>query len=155
MSETILPSQSSWMGHNALMMWLACGARGSSSNAIVTHITGIPAGSRYGGRMDHPYDPDDLDRCLQLLEAVPLLRVLLPSMASASPSWAALIARWDEIEASHLEEVGLRWTKAHSAPKTYAMMKQALDTVPRPDSSNALNIAIARAAASMAKEKAE
>lgn len=42
--------------------------------------------------------------------------------------WAALIARWDEVEASHLEEVGLGWTKAWLAPKTYALMQEILDS---------------------------
>lgn len=109
----------------ALIQWLANGSRGISSNSIVQHLTGLQT-LRYS-RIDIPHDPDDLDRCLRLLEAVPLLRPLLPQMATASPLWAALIERWDEIEACHLEEVGLRWTKAMSAPKTYDLMRSVID----------------------------
>lgn len=108
-----------------LLGWLANGRRGTSSNSIVQHLTGIQ--TLRGDYLDIPHDPDDLDRCLQLLEAVPLLRPLLPQMATASPLWAALIERWSEIEASHLYEVGLRWTKACSAPKTYDLMRSVID----------------------------
>jgi hypothetical protein len=112
---------------SGVINWLAGGSRGQSSNTIVQHLTGLPACGRSG--TSHPYDPDDLDRCLLLLSAVPLLRVCMPYMASCSPQWAALIERWEEIEASHLEEVGLGWSKAHSAPKTYALMRSILDPV--------------------------
>lgn len=108
-----------------LLDWLASGRRGVSSNSIVQHLTGVQAvGDWY---IDIPHDPADLDRCLKLLDAVPLLRPLLPRMATASPMWAALIERWAEIEASHLDEVGLGWTKARSAPKTYALMRSVID----------------------------
>lgn len=108
-----------------LLEWLASGRRGVSSNSIVQHLTGIQTLRGWG--IDIPHDPDDLDRCLALLERVPALRPQLPSMASASPLWAALVARWDEIEASHLAEVGLGWTKAKSAPKTYRLMRSVID----------------------------
>lgn len=108
-----------------LLRWLANGERGVSSNSIVQHLTGLQ--TLRGWELDIPHDPDDLDRCLQLLEAVPALRLNLPQMATASPLWAALIERWDEIEASHLDEVGLRWTKAGSAPKTYDLMRSVID----------------------------
>ena len=102
------------------IQWLANGRRGVSSNTIAQHLTGINCLRGWSGSI--PWDPDDLDRCLQLLEDVPALRPLMPQMATYSPEWAALVARWDEVEASHLEEVGLGWTKAKSAPKTYELM---------------------------------
>ena len=108
-----------------LLEWLAGGQRGISSNSIVQHLTGIPATQGWG--IDTPHDPADFDRCLQLLEAVPMLRLLMPRMATASPLWSALTEHWDEIEASHLEEVGLGWTTAKSATKTYALMRSVID----------------------------
>ena len=108
-----------------LFDWLAGGERGVSSDSIVQHLTGIPAARGWG--IDIPHDPSDFDRCLQLLEAVPALRLMLPEMATASPMWAALIERWAEIEACHLDEVGLRWTKGKSAPKTYEIMRSVID----------------------------
>lgn len=109
-----------------LVEWLAGGSRGISSNTIVQHLVGLAACKGYS--TSHPHDPDDLDRCLQLLAAVPLLRVCLPYMSSCSVEWSALVAKWEEIEASHLDEVGLGWKKAHSAPKTYALMRSVIGT---------------------------
>ena len=107
-----------------LFQWLANGKRGISSETMVQHLTGVDVLGDW--HMSHPHDPDDLDRCLQLLEAVPALRQMLPKMATASPAWAALVAHWDDVEQCHLEEVGLRWTKACTAPKTYALMESVL-----------------------------
>lgn len=79
------------------------------------------AGVKSGG--DHPYDPDDLNRCLLFLEAVPEAREHMDKLREISPIWAKLVDRWAEVEASFLDEVGLDWCKARSAPKTYALMK--------------------------------
>jgi hypothetical protein len=54
-------------------------------------------------------------------------------MRGLSPYWAALVDRWSEIEASHLAEVGLRWTKARSAPKTFKLMCEILDPIRSPN----------------------
>jgi hypothetical protein len=75
----------------------------------------------------HPHDPDDLDRCIKLLIAAPGLRDHLGDMAALSSAWRKLVGRWDEIEQSFLDEAGLGWCKARSAPKTYQLMKEILD----------------------------
>ena len=116
-----------------LVEWLAGGSRGISSNTIVQHLTGRPALADW--RPDIPHDPSDLDRCLQLLAQVPMLRPLMPRMATCTPMWAALMERWDEIEACHLEEVGLGWAKAKSAPKTYDLMRSVIDAARKKDPS--------------------
>jgi hypothetical protein len=104
--------------------WLAHGERGTSSNTMFSVLTGVDACRDH---RDHPHDPADFDRCLRLLAAVPRLRLLLPKMAEEGPVWAALVARWDEIERCHLDEVGLGWTKARSAPRTYALMREVIE----------------------------
>ena len=106
--------------------WMANGERGISSETMAFWLA---FGERNGQHPTHnyPHDPADFDRCLRLLAAAPLLRVLLPKMAEVGPVWAALVTRWDEIERSHLEEVGLGWTKARSAPKTYTLMRAVID----------------------------
>lgn len=109
------------MTQKLVIQWLALGRVGLSSKCMAMWLA-------FGQRTDgsHPRDPDDLDRCLVLLSFAPGLRKLLPKMAEVSPSWAALVSRWDEIESTHLDEVGLGWTKARSAPRTYALMKKVL-----------------------------
>ena len=78
--------------------------------------------------IDYPHDPADLNRCLLLLEAAPGVRDVFPKIAAASKVWAALVANWSEIERSFLDEVGPNWCKAHSAPKTYALMRRVIDS---------------------------
>ncbi|MBA3589686.1 hypothetical protein [Methylibium sp.] len=107
-----------------LIAWLANGQRGVSSDTIVQHLTSIVCLT--DEEPAHPHDPDDLDRCLILLDRVPLLKLQLHGMRTCSPVWDALIDRWDEIEASHLDEVGLGWTKGHRAPRTFALMREVI-----------------------------
>lgn len=107
--------------------WLANGRRGTSSNTMFTVMTGVDALG--DSSPSHPHDPADLDRCLVLLHDVPELRAKLPLMAKASPAWAALIAVWDQLEALHIAEVGLGWTKSNSAAETYKLMRTILKTV--------------------------
>jgi len=112
---------------SATVAWLAAGDTGLSSETMAywLGLGTIP------GEINHPHDPDDLDRCLQLLAAVPDLRADLGLMAHLSAEWAALVERWADIERTHLEEVGLGWTKAKSAPRTYDLMKSVLDKAAR------------------------
>ena len=104
-----------------VIKWLCHGHVGMSSKCMAMWLA-------FGERTEpnHPHDPDDLDRCLKLLAKAPGLRPLIPKMAEVSPGWAALAPRWAEVEASHIEEVGLGWTKARSAPKTYDLMASIL-----------------------------
>src|SRR5690348_9189841 len=102
--------------------WLANGETGMSSETMAFWLG-------FGVKpecISHPYDPDDLDRCLRLLFVVPEMRPHLQKMAELSEAWKRLIAHWDEIEQSHLDEVGLGWTKGRAAPKTYALMQEVL-----------------------------
>jgi hypothetical protein len=109
----------------AAIKWLAHGSRGTSSNTMFSVLTGVDALKDW--HPSHPHDPDDLDRCLRLLADVPELRAKLPLMAQQSPEWAALVENWDRIEQSHLNEVGLGWTKARTAPKTYDLMRSVIE----------------------------
>lgn len=108
----------------AVVDWLANGQVGVSSRCMAMWLGfGKRTQDEFGG---YPHDPDDLDRCLKLLHRAPGLRERLPNMAELNKTWSALVARWDEIEASHLNEVGLGWTKARRAPKTYALMQEVI-----------------------------
>ena len=100
-----------------ILNWLGTGWVGASSKAMALAASGmVNDGS-------HPCDPDDLNRCLLLLEAVPEVRQHMDKVKAMGGSWPPLVDRWDEVEKCFLDEVGLNWTKASSAPKTYALMK--------------------------------
>jgi hypothetical protein len=103
--------------------WIVGGDTGLSSKAIWAHMMGAP-NPRFG--WSHPSDPDDLGRCLRLLEEIPEWKPRLPEMAARSKKWAALVASWDRIEASMIDEVGIDWSRARAAPKTYHIMKSVM-----------------------------
>ena len=100
-----------------ILNWFGTGQVGASSKAMALAAAGMPNDG------SHPYDPDDLNRCLLLLEAVPEIRGHMADIAAIDATWKELIARWDEVERCFLDEAGLNWTKARTARKTYALMK--------------------------------
>lgn len=106
------------------IQWLAQDETGASSEAMAFWIAFDQAVPDRGA---YPHDPADLDRCLRLLDAVPEMRPLLGKMASVSPVWAALIAQWEPIVRLHLDEVGLGWSKARNAPRTYDLMRKVIE----------------------------
>lgn len=109
-----------------ILTWLVNGRVGLSSKTMAA----IALGAKPDG-VNYPHDPDDLNRCLLLLKAAPGVRDAFPRIAASSKVWAALIARWPEIEKSFLDEVGLDWCKANAAPKTYALMRGVIDSASR------------------------
>ena len=102
--------------------WLRDGRVGMSSRAIHDHMLGLKPKEGW----NHPLDPSDLNRCLLLLELIPEWKRRITEMARRSPQWAGLVANWMEIVSTFIDEAGLDWCKAKSAPRTYALMKQAL-----------------------------
>lgn len=104
--------------------WLANGRTGLSSETLAFWAA---FGVRKDG-VNHPLDPADFNRCLKLIAAAPELRNELHKMSALSPEWSRLVARWAEVEASLLDEVGLDWSKGRRLPatKTYALMKSIL-----------------------------
>ncbi len=112
---------------DAAARWLSIGERGSSSNAIFTHLTGKNA-CEVGGKKDHPCDPADVRRCWLLLEDVPELKASFQRMAEVSPAWSGLVRDWDQIISTMAEEIGdIRKPKrGASAPRTYKLIKNAI-----------------------------
>lgn len=113
------PRLDSPSGDKAITRWLAFGERGRSPEAIA-----LAAWNGKAIRTDWPRDPDDLRRCLLLLEAAPSAKTGLDILAGASRQWAALVAVWPALADTFTEEVG---GQTGSAPRTYAMMRAALD----------------------------
>ncbi len=105
-----------------VIKWLAHGNTGASSKCMAFYLAfGEVATDRYA-----PADPADFNRCLQLLEYAPQLRPLIPRMAKVSDQWARVVAHWDEIELTFLEEAELGWTRKSRAPETFDLMYRIL-----------------------------
>lgn len=104
-----------------VLNWFGNGQVGQSSKAMALAVTDTK------GNADHPWDPDDLNRCLLFLEAVPQARQHMDKVAALSPTWARLVERWDEIEQTFIGEVGRNWCKALSAPDTYRLMRKIIE----------------------------
>lgn len=112
-----------------LAAWVASDKTGLSSRymarslqgfAGLSHVT-VPTTQDWI-RSPYPLDPDDLDRCVGLLDAVPELRPHIPRMADGhGPQWAVLAQHWNELEALLREE-----KPSGRAPKCYARMQQLL-----------------------------
>jgi hypothetical protein len=101
--------------------WLMGQDTGQSSKAIVAFMNGV----RDPKLLPYPQDPDDLGRCIRLLNLVPEYRQRLPEMKEASPQWAKLIEKWDVLEAMFLAEA-----PTLRAPTTYHLMRDLLDSIP-------------------------
>jgi hypothetical protein len=101
-----------------ILKWFATGRVGCSSKAMACCFADIPVHDK-----SHPYDPDDLNRCLLLLKAVPEAREHMDKLKSLSETWSKLVDKWDEVEALFLDEVGLNWSKGSRAEKTYKLMR--------------------------------
>jgi len=107
---------------NKILLWFATGRVGVSSRAMASVLTGLPVNKSFFG--NHPHDPDDLNRCLLFLKAVPEARDHLDKIAAISDVWKKLVDNWEVLEKTFLEEVGLDWCKGHKASKTYDLMKK-------------------------------
>jgi len=99
-----------------ILNWFATGRVGASSKAMALAAIDMPNDGSY------PHDPDDLNRCLLLLESVPEIRQRMDKIAAINETWDKLVNKWEEIERCFLNEVGLNWSKGRSAPKTYDMI---------------------------------
>ena len=113
----------------SITMWLALGERGISSEAIALTALGVHP---IGHDASWPHDPGDLRRCLLLLEEAPETRENgLLVLAKRCPKWAALVNVWDRLSETLRSEIGETLPPGSSAPKTWALMTEALDSADR------------------------
>ena len=98
--------------------WLLDGEVGSSSMTIWHVMTGEPMKRGWSPRI--PLDPDDLRRCLLLLERFPVWTERLPEVAARYPEWRRLVEEWaslaDQLRSEVARTPGL-------AVDTYKRMK--------------------------------
>lgn len=100
------------------VLWLLNGERGISSEAIFSHLTGLPLSNTSWSKRP-PVDPADLGRCRALLAVVPEFAARLGEMASL-PGWDRLVPEWDRLCALMDEELA---DGGDRAPKTYGAMQ--------------------------------
>lgn len=104
--------------YQKMLRWFTTGEVGTSSRTMVAAVLGLPNDE------SHPCDPADFNRCLLLIEAVPEIRRRhLEKVAAISEAWGRLVARWNEVEQSFLNEAGRNWSCGKAAPQTYKLMK--------------------------------
>lgn len=102
--------------------WLASGKRGTSSNTIFAHLSGIDALG--GWHESHPHDPGDLGRCRLLLDQVPEFKARLGEMRKVSPVWNRLVDSWQRL-CDLMDQEAPDWREGRgSCPKTYELMKE-------------------------------
>lgn len=123
--EELAKPEKSVTPNMGMTAWMASDHTGRSSMYMAWRLhcaAGIQAGTRPPlQEYAYPLDPDDLKRCIWLLDACPILRPCFKEMAKTGPEWAALIERWDELEQTLREEL-----PSGSAPRTYALMQDVL-----------------------------
>lgn len=103
--------------------WHATGHRGASSDAIFHFLLGLPVPD--GIRV--PLDASDFRRCRLLLEQVPDFARNLDKMAAASPVWARLAGRWNELCAVMDEECPDWRTGSAPCPATSELLRSIVD----------------------------
>lgn len=108
-----------------ILDWMLYGNLGASARTMAVHLTGReqPANGAYH---NWPVDGSDFARCLELLEAVPELLAGIHRMAELGPQWAALVARWNEIESSLRRELAVRGYVTPPTPLTDALIRSCL-----------------------------
>jgi len=94
--------------------WLQRGDTGTSSLTIFQVLrNGTPS------HPDIPYDPEDFQRCKQLLDLIPEWRRRLPEVSKRFPWWQPYVDAWDEMEALYAAEV-----QTGRCEKLYTRMKE-------------------------------
>src|SRR5690349_18657585 len=104
--------------------WIGGDHVGISSKCIWRTMMGVDESKAPArDRGFYPLDPSDFWRCRRLLLAIPEWRERMGEMSKHGAVWAALVDRWDEIDAQFVAEVGEVPDYFASAPKTYELMK--------------------------------
>lgn len=104
-----------------VLNWFANSRVGLSSKTMAMVACGI-----IPDEVHHPYDPDDLSRCIVLLDMVPEVRNHFDAISDLNNKWASLIQHWDEIESAYREEDAFGWSRVKRPSKTYTMMRNVL-----------------------------
>ncbi len=105
-----------------ILKWLFEGDVGQSSKAMAMAASGVYQNEEQK-LTSHPYDVSDINRCFQLIKAVPEVKDSFDIISNLSPEWSALIKHWEQLESTFVEEVGEDWKSRKPASNTYQLMK--------------------------------
>ena len=105
--------------YQRVIAWLIGDDTGMSSMVICAHMCGVEPTDAYFA----PSDPDDLGRCLRLLEKFPDWKPRIHELAKYGPAWEARVNHWDYLAVMMADEVGIDWSKGNVAHRTYDAMK--------------------------------
>lgn len=118
---------------DAARRWLAYGPLGSSSAAMFWACTGVtPRNTKVDpDALAHPRDPEDLLRCLRLLDMVPECADAPEAMRGRSEVWTRLADAWPTlVESMDAEVPDWRFGRRGRAQKTHDLMQRAIGGAP-------------------------
>ena len=75
--------------YKEIVKWFASSDTGSSSKCLIYFLT-----IKEVGRKEHPYDNDDLGRCIRALEKLPFLEKDLIKAKEISKEWESIVDNW-------------------------------------------------------------
>lgn len=73
------------------LKWLFGRDTGQSSEAIAAHMLGLKSTGQ------HPWDADDLGRCVRLLELFPEWKARIFEMSAYGGAWVGLCKNWEQL----------------------------------------------------------
>lgn len=111
-------------GHSSLCM-MAMLAESSTAGARAAYRLYGKADDG-GAWRQPPQDPDDLGRCIRLLDRFPAFRDRLDKILDSCPDWRPFVRQWAELEALYRRELA---RGAATAPVTRARMRALLEEV--------------------------
>lgn len=104
-----------------VIQWQANGRLGVSSATMASIALGLSK-NIYSDHFDKPYDPADLKRCADLVDAIPEIRKSFPKIGRRVNGFKPILDNWDELVELLREEEAA----GNRAPRTYQRMKELL-----------------------------
>lgn len=91
---------------------------GISSATMASIACGLES-NFYGSQFNPPLDPEDLRRCMDLVNEIPEIRGYFPIIAAKVSEFGPILKYWDELVSMLRDEMA---TGSGRAPRTYDFM---------------------------------
>jgi len=108
------------------LKWINEGSHGASSAWMFRMFTGVNMMDRLAEHVcfsPYPLDPDDLSRCVEMLDCVPEFWKRLDELRGNNATWDALLGEWENLCLSLREEL---LEDTGMAPRTYKRMREII-----------------------------